>query len=359
MSGWVRLHRSFRDNGHLKAMPDAALRIWLILLLAVDRRTGEVQLTYNDLREETGYGRSTISAALDWLENPPGTDPYIARTQAKGMPMKIKVLKWHLYQSSPGTTTSPETGLPSPEPGLPSPEPGLPPADQSRTGTTPVPSEDYPSPEPGLPSPESGLPSPEPGLPPGDQSRTGTTTSPKLGLPQSKTRTTYQAQSGSGSGFAGTHKKIEEEYDPRTTRRRGEGPDASASVTDENAVHWRDYFRQRFFGLEPRWDKAEVLDNAAEAGVSHAVIIREIQRAIDARKRDPVSWAASVIGRMAAAGVRTLADADRYEQEQREEEARRAQAKRQAKQEAEPKPRPRRPPLLEVPDDFPGGYQEA
>jgi len=92
-------------------------------------------------------------------------------------------------------------------------------------------------------------------------------------------------------------------------------------------VHWRDYFRQRFFGLEPRWDKAEILDNAAQAGVSHAVIIREIQRAIDSDKLDPISWAASVVARMAAAGVKTLADADEYERKRQEEKSRRAKAR--------------------------------
>lgn len=136
MDGWIKLYRSFLTNGHLQSMPDAALRIWVISLLSADIRNGQFTTSYSVLREQTGYGRSTISQALAWLEQPPNNTPYISREQRTGQPMRIQVVNWRIYQSSFGTGgdgSSPVSGLLN---GATRPKLGPHPS-ETRTGDTP------------------------------------------------------------------------------------------------------------------------------------------------------------------------------------------------------------------------------
>lgn len=165
-------------------MPDAALRLFTIFLLAAEWRDGRhvprgcLDTTYRELRAETGYGRSTISSALAWLEQPPPPigGAYIAREGGEGRPLRIRVLNYDRYQSQDGTTSDDQsqtrTGDQSPT--------GTTPGDQSRDGTTPADT----SPKPGLVESRQDTTSPEPGLVPESPGYT----SPKIGLPRTQIR---------------------------------------------------------------------------------------------------------------------------------------------------------------------------
>ncbi|MGE5508939.1 MAG: helix-turn-helix domain-containing protein [Chitinophagales bacterium] len=87
----------------------------------------------------------------------------------------------------------------------------------------------------------------------------------------------------------------------------------ATKTTPESVFTWRKWYEQKFGGRWPRSESATVLDNAAAAGMSPDVIIRAIEQGLIERRRDPLSWAAYLVGNMLAAGVRTMADAEEFE----------------------------------------------
>src|SRR5690606_7681088 len=127
MSGWIKLHRQFKDNGHFH-MPDRALKIWLYILLSVshkDRpeaglRAGEAWISYGMIARDCGDSpnrhmrREAIAQALKYLEE----NGYIERFITKGQGQRIRVVNWSKYQggdvassdTEPAGTTSSEIG---------------------------------------------------------------------------------------------------------------------------------------------------------------------------------------------------------------------------------------------------------
>src|SRR5690606_31416059 len=127
MSGWIKLHRQFKDNGHFH-MPDRALKIWLYILLSVshkDRpeaglRAGEAWISYDMIARDCGDSpnrhmrREAVAQALKYLEE----NGYIERFITKGKGQRIRVVNWSKYQggdvvssdTEPAGTTSSEIG---------------------------------------------------------------------------------------------------------------------------------------------------------------------------------------------------------------------------------------------------------
>lgn len=106
MSGWVKLHRRFLENGHFQ-MPDRALKIWLYILLTVSHRdipsadlnAGEAWISYDQIARDCGEGgrrmrREAVARSLRWLEE----HGYIERFVVRGRGQKVRVPNWHKYQ---------------------------------------------------------------------------------------------------------------------------------------------------------------------------------------------------------------------------------------------------------------------
>lgn len=119
MSGWIKLHRQFKMNGHFH-MPDRALKIWLYILMTVSHRdqprwgirAGEGWISYDMIAEECSehparrVRREAVASALKYLEE----HRYIEREISPGKGQKIRVVNWHKYQGNEGgSATSSET----------------------------------------------------------------------------------------------------------------------------------------------------------------------------------------------------------------------------------------------------------
>lgn len=129
MSGWIKLHRQFKDNGHFH-MPDRAMKIWFYILLTVAHkdeprwgiRAGEGWISYDMIADECSaegsrMSRKAIARELQWLEG----NGYISRFVIKGKGQKIRVVNWDVYQASDvaSSETEPEPELvPEPLPEL-------------------------------------------------------------------------------------------------------------------------------------------------------------------------------------------------------------------------------------------------
>jgi len=223
--GYVKIYRKLRERGHLKLMPDPALRLFVIFLLAAEWRRGQhlprgcLEMSYTDMRDETGYGRSKISAALCWLERPPPPidGPYIHRQGEKGQKLRIQVVNYHAYQSQEGTTTSPRTGLPAES----SPTMGLP----------PVPEWNSLKSDKTQGVPESRDPS------------------PRIARPQSQNGTTQDPQTRSGTALEGSLRREEDQESGSRDPLARKDPDptppmvpptapAAEAVNEELAAGW-------------------------------------------------------------------------------------------------------------------------
>lgn len=119
MSGWIKLHRQFKTNGHFH-MPDRALKIWLYILMTVSHRdqprwgieSGEGWISYDMIAEDCAehpsrrVRREAVANALKYLED----HGYIEREIEPGKGQKIRVVNWHKYQGDEsGSDTSCET----------------------------------------------------------------------------------------------------------------------------------------------------------------------------------------------------------------------------------------------------------
>ena len=106
-SGWIKLWRSTKENGHLQ-MPDSAYKLWSYLLLQVNHvkragcEPGEGWITYQMIRDACcppdppRWNDHTISRALTHLENA----GQIKRMKVKkGHAQRIRVINWDKYQS--------------------------------------------------------------------------------------------------------------------------------------------------------------------------------------------------------------------------------------------------------------------
>ncbi|MDD3654125.1 MAG: DnaD domain protein [Desulfotomaculaceae bacterium] len=121
MTGWVKLWRKLKYNGHLK-MPGNALKLWIYCLLEAapypDRarglKAGELWLNYEQVRQVIGtnsrqMSKSTVSGALKYLEK----NGYLTLQVKQFYGVKACVANWQKYQS--GTETVPEHGPSSTE----------------------------------------------------------------------------------------------------------------------------------------------------------------------------------------------------------------------------------------------------
>lgn len=115
MSGWIKLHRSLKDNGHL-SMPDSTLKIWIWILLTACHDTerlrdiilqpGQLLASYDRLSSELSNGgkamsKTTISKALKFLE----AGSYITVEKRNGKANIITVNNWSKYQLDSSTET--------------------------------------------------------------------------------------------------------------------------------------------------------------------------------------------------------------------------------------------------------------
>lgn len=116
MSGWIKLHRQFKANGHFN-MPDRALKIWLYILMTVSHKdrpvaglkAGEGWISYEMIAEDCGeLGKTVrpeaIARELKWLED----NGYITREVTKGKGQKIAVPNWVVYQAASETEVQAE-----------------------------------------------------------------------------------------------------------------------------------------------------------------------------------------------------------------------------------------------------------
>ena len=121
MTGWIKLHRQFKTNGHFH-MPDRALKIWLYILMsvsyqdkpAIGLKAGEGWISYEMIAEDcsepgTRMRREAIAENLRWLEE----HGYIKRFIIKGKGQKIAIPNWDKYQArEPASSeTEPEAEL--------------------------------------------------------------------------------------------------------------------------------------------------------------------------------------------------------------------------------------------------------
>jgi len=114
MTGWIKLWRKLKKNGHLK-MPGTAFKLWIYCLLEAtnlpdrsrDLEAGELWLNYEHVRQvisETGrqMSKSTVSNGLKYLKQ----NGYINLETKQFYGVKVKITNWREYQS-PGTKSVP------------------------------------------------------------------------------------------------------------------------------------------------------------------------------------------------------------------------------------------------------------
>lgn len=277
MDGWVKIPRSFAIDGQMRLMPDHALRVWLHLKLTANWRPvnglqmGQTLTSYRQLQKETGYGSASISKALKWLRE---SGYLVAEQLGPGLPLVVTMQE----EADSG--------------------PLLQGAFQAEA---PASLREAPSSHSEAPASQREAP-PEEGCFPGES---GVLSVEKRGASQTEAPTGLQTNSHKDSSHREEEKKknvlLLEEERART----------------RDAPGWRKWYEKEFLKW-PRSDKATTLDTAVLAGLEDQVVILALERGRDRLMKDPLSWAAGVVGNWFAAGVRTLADVSEYEQRQEE-----------------------------------------
>lgn len=121
-------------------------------------------------------------------------------------------------------------------------------------------------------------------------------------------------------------------------------PDIHPSV-----IGWRRWWWERTASAPPQAGRAADIDTYAAGGMSVELVTNTIEAAIG-KAHDPLSYAAGVLARLWAAGVRTVAEAEEYERRIAAEEAKRKQGARQRDAPAKTT-KPQRPPMAYETDE--------
>jgi hypothetical protein len=101
MEGWIKLHRKLIENEIVH--DDTAYKLFTILLLLVDRRTGKYRAGRFQLSEITGIKPGTLYDALARLEK----KYKMATLETNNKYTTISIVNWNQYQDTP--TAQPTT----------------------------------------------------------------------------------------------------------------------------------------------------------------------------------------------------------------------------------------------------------